>query len=86
MFGGLHTEPLTSPYPRFSTIHETSFIFFTKTIPCGTMSVPIVSRHIPTNTPARGARGQSWEGDCPNRQSGAPQGACVLRYIRGLVG
>ena len=63
-----------------------ALIFFTKTIPCGTMSVPIVSRHIPTNTPARGARGQSWEGDCPNRQSGAPQGACVLRYIRGLVG
>ena len=50
------------------------------------MSVPIVSRHITTNTPARGARGQSWEGDCPNRQSGGPQGACVLRYIRGLVG
>ena len=75
-----------SPYPRFSTIHETGFIFFTKTIPCGTMSVPIVSRHMPTNTPARGARGQNWEGDCSNRQSGAPQGACVLGYIRGLVG
>ena len=25
-----------SPYPRFSTIRETGFIFFTKTIPCGT--------------------------------------------------
>ena len=45
------------------------------------MSVPIVSRHITTNTPARGARGQSWEGDCPNRQSGA-RCVCVKIHTR----
>ena len=33
---------------------------------------------MPTNTPARGARGQSWEGDCSNRQSDAPRGAFFM--------
>ena len=38
-------------------------------------------------TPLLAARAdKAGEGDCSNRQSGAPQGACVGRYIRGLVG
>ncbi|CAM9569547.1 unnamed protein product [Ascophyllum nodosum] len=46
------------------------------------MSVPIVSRHITTNTLAPAARGQSWEGDCPNRQSGALECVCVKIHTR----
>ena len=63
------------PYPRFSTIHQTGFIFLQKklhTVQC--QSVPIGSRHMPIDTPARGARGQSWRGcflkstePCPSR-------------------
>ena len=51
------------PVSCFSTIHQNGFIFCTKkTNTCGSMSVPIRSRHMGTETPARGARGQGWRG------------------------
>ena len=49
--------------PAFQPIiKQTGFTFLTKTITCGTMSVPIRICHMPTNTPARGTRGHSWRG------------------------
>ena len=67
-----------SRYPRFSTFHQNGFIFCAKTNfktnTRGTMSVPIGSRHMATETPARGSRGQGWRGwfhnsteRCPSR-------------------
>ena len=51
-----------SPYPRFSAIYQNGLIFCTKANTCGIMSAPIGSRHMATETPARGWRKQGWRG------------------------
>ena len=51
-----------SPFIRFSTIYENVFILCTKINSCGTMSVPIGSRHPATETPDRGTREQGSRG------------------------
>ena len=56
-----------------------------KKITCGTTSVPIKSLHKAPETPPRGLRGQASKRASSTRQSDASQGACVQRYMRGLV-
>ena len=66
--------------PAFQPFTKTISHFEQKRNTCCTMSVPMESRHLATETPARGARGQGWRGWFLNSTERCPS-RCVLVMV-----